>query len=228
MAANAEEKNRFSHVEEARKLVAKPEYRIQLDDLLTTQSHELVKKLEDDTASMQGPWSAKEFARRVEFYETSTEPLARMIGVLGRWGSDVQVDDTIDVLLLVDGSVKPESGLTAWLNLRQYPAVLLVSTLGTALTKAKRWSLLHRLLSYTMRHDNDPESQRLVERLYSESWKGSTNDTWRSLNGLDRRKTALSDHICELLREWSESFAGVVPDFEALNDTWGGSRFFGI
>lgn len=38
---------------------------------------------------------------------------------------------------------------------------------------------------------------------------------------MDRRKTALSDHICGLFRDaWSDSFVGVVPDFEELNDTW--------
>ncbi len=48
------------------------------------------------------------------------------------------------------------------------------------------------------------------------AWKGGDNDYWKHLEGLDRRKTSLSDHLLEVFREWRSSFAGIIACFERL------------
>jgi len=61
---------------------------------------------------------------------------------------------------------------------------------------------------------NDP--QRVVEAFFLWSWKGFENDPWQQLEGLERHKTALSDHLLTVLSPWAKSFVGVSPDFELL------------
>ncbi len=39
---------------------------------------------------------------------------------------------------------------------------------------------------------------------------------WQQLDGFERRKTPLSDHLLEVMTHWRKSFAGVEANFELL------------
>jgi hypothetical protein len=73
-------------VNSAKRYLAKSEYRIHLDELFTQEVDRLLKELDAPDFDPAKPFSQKDFHRRVRKYESITEPLARMVGVLGRWG----------------------------------------------------------------------------------------------------------------------------------------------
>lgn len=54
----------------------------------------------------------------------------------------------------------------------------------------------------------------MVEALFLSSWNGSENNVWKQVEGLEKRKTALSDHLLSVFAEWSESFSRPTPNFE--------------
>ena len=208
-------------VNRTKQYMAKPEYRIQLDELLTSETHSLLEKLESDSLPVQGDLNAEEIQRQVNIYEASVEPLARMVGVLGRWGEGEEWKIIIDIVRsLLCHADREKNGLTWFLNLRSYPAVLLVAVYGIGVVRAQRWDALHHLLSEPIRSNYWTESERIVEKLFLDSWEGGGNGLWRNLEGLDSRKTAFSDHLYTLLTRWSESFVGTVSNFEELYEKW--------
>jgi hypothetical protein len=73
-------------VNSAKRFLAKPEYRIQLDELFAHETDRLLSQLDAPELGARGRWSPEEFRVRIGRYETATEPLARTAGVLGRWG----------------------------------------------------------------------------------------------------------------------------------------------
>ena len=73
-------------VSSAKRDLAKPEQRIQLDELFAQETNRLLDQLDGEIFSAQGQWRQEGFCARVQQYESVTEPLARMAGVLGRWG----------------------------------------------------------------------------------------------------------------------------------------------
>jgi len=203
-------------VNSTKRYLAKPEYRIQLDALFTEEAERLVAQLEAPELTPQGNWSPEEFRDRIRRYESLTEPLARMAGVLGRWGDGTELPIVLDLLRAVRAHAdKADGGLTVWLNIRSYPAVLIFTAYGLGLTRAGRWQVLHAFLSGELarRHD-DPE--RAVEAFFLWSWQGGENSQWQLLEGLEHHKTALSDHLFAVLSSWARSFVGVSPDFELL------------
>ena len=101
-----------------------------------------------------------------------------------------------------------------WLNLRSYPPVLLFTAYGIGLTRAQRCTL-HELFSAIIAREYR-EPRRTVEMLFLWDWKGSDNNLWKQIDGLENRKTALSDHLCDLFSDWGKSFAGLTPDFEMM------------
>ncbi|MCZ0212119.1 hypothetical protein OZK63_42920, partial [Streptomyces sp. UMAF16] len=69
---------------------------IQLDELFAEETNRLIDQLGRDTLSVQGQWSQEGFRSRVRQYESLTEPLARMAGVLGRWGDGKDLEVVLD------------------------------------------------------------------------------------------------------------------------------------
>src|SRR5690606_29472435 len=53
---------------------------------------------------------------------------------------------------------------------------------------------------------------RVVDCLYPGRWEGNQN--WRYLEGLERHKTPLSEHLVRIFRAWSRSFTPLTPNFE--------------
>ena len=56
----------------------------------------------------------------------------------------------------------------------------------------------------------------MVDALFLWAWKGTENDVWKQIEGLERRKTPLSDHLLEVFSEWAKHFVGLAPDFELM------------
>lgn len=203
-------------VSSAKRYMAKPEHRIQLDELFAQETDRLLDQLDGDTFSAQGPWSQESFRARVRQYESVTEPLARMAGVLGRWGDGKDIDVVLDMLrsLFLHAS-KIGGGLIHWLNLRSYPAVLIFTAYGIGLTKAARWDMLLKLFSSALTSEHR-EPQRIVSTLFIWSWAGGEQQLWQQLDGMERRKTPLSDHLLEVMTHWRKSFIGADANFELL------------
>ena len=208
-------------VNTTKRYLAKPESRIRLDELVSSEAESLVEKLDSPDFSAENPFSADEFRGRVGMYEAATEPLARVFGVLGRWGDGSEYRELMDVLESIHSRIdQSRAGYTVWTKLHTYPAVLLVTAYGTGLVRSQRWTVLHRLLTEQLVGNNEDETYRVVEKLFLWAWKGGNTSTWKTFEGLELAMTPLSDHLCRLFEEWGKSYIGVVPSFEQLYETW--------
>ena len=207
-------------VADARRFVSKRRFRVELDELLAREVQTLAEALGEDQMEFRRSWTREEFARRVALYEGLSERLARTLGIVGRWGDGSELSDVLHVLFFLRRSLgEGKSGTVFWLDLHLYPVVLLVAAYGLALTRSERWASLHGLLSAGIKRDSQQPS-RVVEDLSVSAWRANEDDAWHTLDGLDRRKTPLSDHVCEVLYDWSDSYIGVVASFEELYDLW--------
>ncbi|WP_313242847.1 SIR2 family protein [Stutzerimonas nitrititolerans] len=203
-------------VSSTKRYLAKPEHRIQLDELLSQEAERLMAQLDGSQFAPHGQWSQEEFRSRVRRYEALAEPLTRMAGVLGRWGDGSELTTILDIIRgIYLQAEKVGNGLVVWLGLRSYPAVLIFTAYGVGLTRSQRWETLHELLVAPWpREHRDPK--RVVSALFLDEWKGARKEVWNELEGLDRRKTPLSDHLLEVMTNWRSSFAGVSAEFELV------------
>lgn len=201
----------------AKRYLSKIEHRIQLDELISQETERLLDQLETQNLVFHGSFTSEDFQKRVRLYEAITEPLARMAGVLGRWGDGSELGQVLDIIkALYSQAQKVGNGLVIWLGMRSYPAVLVFTAYGLGLTKAQRWQTLHQLFSTRLpREYREPE--RIVSTLFLQAWKGGDKDYWQHYAGLDKRLTTpLSDHLLGIMADWKSSFIGVEPNFELL------------
>lgn len=203
-------------VNSAKRFLAKPEYRIQLDELLTQETERVVARLDSSEFALPHKLDRVVFNAVVRQYEAATEALASMAGVLGRWGDGSELPLVFDVVCSLYAHAETVgSGLTVFLNLRSYPAVLVFTAYGLGLTRAGRWGSLHALLSAEIERQHY-ESFRAVEGLFLHAWNGTYNDAWKQIEGLENRKTPFSDHLFALFSKWSKAFSGLTPDIELV------------
>lgn len=208
-------------ISSAKRFLAKPEHRIQLDELVSGEVERLVDHLSDGLLTAQSNWSIDEFNRRIDRYESYSEPLGRLAGVLGRWGEGSESLLMHDVIRsLWTRTTTIENGLTAWLKIRSYPAVLAMTAYGLGLVRAKRWRNLRKLFAAEVNAAQGDHSFRIVDVLLLWAWEGGDNDYWQKKKGLEKRRTPLSDHLCKLFESWGKSFLGLAPDYELLYETF--------
>lgn len=198
-----------------KRYLPRPEHRIDLSDLVEDQLRSLLTQLETPELSTQGEWSVEEFNNRVRLYEEVSEPLVRVLGLMGRFGDGTETSNAHKCILSIRAEAnKPMGGRTVWLNLRSYPAVLLYTAYGTALTEAGRLNHLRALFELPIPYRSG-SSERLVNALHLDYWEGGSKDLWNELSKFkDNRYTPLSDHLAHKLESWSSDITGPVPSFE--------------
>lgn len=202
-------------VNTTKRFTSKPEHTIELHDLLASELNKLSQHLE--TSTPQVARNAAGVQSLCDFYESATEPLARMFGVLGRWGRATEQDVVADAVLTL--WAQAANGGSDFAHLRYYPAVLLLWSYGTGLTVAKRWPALHHLLSHPAANEHgDPE--RMVDLLSRWYLDGFRDGHWKYLPGLKNRRTPASDHLFAVVDTWRESSTPIVADFETHHDIW--------
>ncbi|MDF1586737.1 SIR2 family protein [Marinimicrococcus flavescens] len=203
-------------INSTKRYLAKPEHRIQLDQLFAEQANRLVVQLDRGEFDPNKNYSEQTFRERVARYESLSEPLARMAGVLGRWGDGSELSIVLDVLRAICAQARTaRGGSTIWLSIRTYPAVLIFTAYGLGLTRAGRWGGLHTFFSEEL-PGHDSGSQCTVEAFFLGSWQGMKPALWNELENLKRRQTALSDHLVAIFEEWGRSFLGIFHEFELM------------
>jgi SIR2-like domain len=207
-------------VNSTKRYLSKPEFRIQLDELFSKEAERLFAGLDSDEFSPHGTWDIEAFRLRIKKYESLTEPIARMAGVLGRWGDGSELPIVLDIARgICRHAENNRGGLAPFLNIRSYPAVLAFTAYGLGLARAERWETLHQFLSAEISLDYPDHPIWTVEGLFLWRWKGGSPDLWNEIiGGPTRYHTPFSDHLFKIFNEWSRSFVGLPPDFDLLFD----------
>ena len=163
------------------------------------------------------PFSLNEFHQRIRKYKSITEPLARIAGVLGRWGDGNELPLMLVVInSLYRHSEKIGGGMEPYLNIRSYPAVLVFTAYGLGLARSERWPPLHSLFTATISREHKAPI-KIVEELFLSKWPGLQQKSWwDQIDGRQNPRTPLSDHLLEVFKEWGKSFVGLSPDFELM------------
>jgi hypothetical protein len=200
-------------VASAKKFLARPEFRIQLDELIGGE----LRRIDHETLTATQPtgaWSNDFFISAVARYEAQTEILARIFGVLGRYGTGEEFRGAVDIITRL-GFRDAAGGYTALINLRTYPAVLLLYAYGIGLLKAQRFVELFKLFSTPITTGRQ-QAQTVVSRLLLTRWEGTENDPWKMLPNLEKRRTALSDHLHELFESWTADYLFAKNEYTTL------------
>lgn len=207
-------------VNSVKRYLPRQDMRIQLDELFARETERLIRTLDGENFTTKGSWTIELHRLRIKQFEAATEPMAKMIGALGRWGGDNELTIVNDVLRsLVVQANSQRAGINLYLDMRTYPAVLILTAYGLGLTRGERWSQLCGFLTADTLPGNDHLPHSPVETLFLWNWHGGDHDLWNKvIDPTQRAYTPLSNWLFDRFRDWGKSFLGAPPDYELLFD----------
>jgi hypothetical protein len=210
----------------AKRYLAKREHHIQLHDLVSDEVKLLIEKLDSADLSPGGHlYDAElknEIRRRAGLYESLTEPLARVAGLMGVWGDGSERSWMHGAIAkLCAHADRVLAGNTTWRSMRDYPAFLVMTAYGVGLVRSERWADLHRLYSAQLPDEETGGMQRAVDRLFLLRGAMSNNISWKNPGGVwENTITPFSDHLYAIYLYWGGSFLGALSDFEIVYQRW--------
>lgn len=195
----------------AKRFMARPEHRIQLDDLVTAQTRRTISDFAPLFVASPGGRNA-EFITWISEYESTVDPLAQLATALGRWGTGSELSLVLDAIKgLVKEANNEPSGFVHWLRVKRYPAALVLYGYALGLARSNRLDVLYRVLSTTLINPGDSPGSFGVELspFYMESGNGLFQH-WKTLEGQSTAKTPLSNRLAIVITsKWAPTFAGV-------------------
>ena len=191
-----------------KRYMSEPRYRIQLSDLIDDAVRKVVEVTSGDAYAVNGHQpSGESLAARVRGYDAACSTLLAMAPVAGFWAEEEHYSVWERALLRL-ATTEERGGYTTWLDLKRYPAVLLLFGLGIGAVEAGRLELLGRLFStpiYEVNEGNFPA----VAILPIKCLPGNLVPFAKSLPGMEHRRFPMSDWIHSVVSQYSK---GIIPN----------------
>lgn len=133
-----------------KKYLAKSEYRIQLADLIGNETQRVIKSLEQ-LSQRRGNSSITEteFPQYLARCESASEGLAKLCGLVGRWGNDEHLSFVVDAIRkLIEYAKGRQFNLydVTYMKIYKYSAVLIFQACLLSLVKSENWNKVRNLL----------------------------------------------------------------------------------
>lgn len=194
-------------VSEVKRYLAEEKFRIKLYDLVIGETERVISGMSGPEFDLQEKPDQDKICLRFRRYEALTEILQALIVVGCFWGESNSVYLWTKCIERLAGSNSRRNGYTAWLDMDSYPALLLLYAGGIASIFGGRLNNMHNLASLvnTMRRD-DYGTQPIIVRINA---RKVAYEQVKLLTGFEGRKTPMSDHLFEVLRN---GLIDLIPD----------------
>lgn len=210
------EQERALSLDRFKDLLSDDRHRIRLHDALVGEVKALQGLMGEEQFPVRNVHNLRDedYLARVERYEALTGPLLSIMAAGGYWGNDEHARLQARCLARLADPPGDRNGITGLLNLRLYPALLLVYASGVGAVLAGRYDTLAVLVSMKTRKDN--EHAPLVRALVHTDVISS--DLLKRRPELERHKTPTSDHLFEILKGPLGSFVIDEVEYQAAFD----------
>ena len=199
-----------------KKCIVGEENKIRLHDLIMGETEKLFAEFNDENFPVQATaFTGEEIFKRMKRYEALTEiALALMINGCF-WGEREQDWLWTKCLERIANPTGRRDGSVLWLNLRLYPALLLLYGGGIASIVAGKYQTFSALLREVIIRGGNID-RTVGEALHTKSVIEPAFA--RDLPGMERHNTPLNDHLFEVLRDPLRDFLPDEIDYERFFD----------
>jgi SIR2-like domain len=208
-------------VTEVERLAADPTKRIQLRRLISRYGAELFNGVADEHFPIQGaPTTIDEVARRIRAYENLSVNMVAISSAVEHMSEDPTVTSEVGKNLRNLTERPVQGGTVLFLDLRRYPALLILYASGLAAIAAENYSNLVGLFYQPVHDENHDEETSLIVQL--DPHNVLQYDAARNLPFLanTRLYTPLSEHLHATLRDLLRSFISADIEYDRVFDRY--------
>lgn len=193
-----------------------PAARIRLRDLIHEETEKLYAEINGPQFETGGRFDfSTELIERIKRYESLCEMLISIFIVGCYWGGKEEIKHWISSLERI-----ADLPVRGWderlLELRRYPALLLLYAAGLAAMAAGKYGILADILTKPKVKDSSYRPRPIYLTVYPSAV--NNNDVWKKIPAYARHYTPVSSHLCEYFREPMKQFLPRDEDYEAVFD----------
>ena len=194
-----------------------PTARIRLRDLVHEETEKLFAEMSDPAFGGQSQLKpAEELTKRVEKYDALCDILLSVTVTGCYWGSEDATKLWATSLQRIANPTECGGGLVYLINLRRYPALLLMYGAGLAAAAAGNYETLAAILTQPKATSDRGTHEQICSAVYPLSVMAK--DVGRLMPGLDRRHTPVSDHLFDQLRSPLRDYLPSDQDYQEAFD----------
>jgi hypothetical protein len=185
---------------------------IRLHDLVLRETEAAVAAVWSTSFSASTPYTRAEFTSRLHRYEAATGVLMNLVMAGAYWGTNRQEGLWVKAFRSIATWRDSDSGnIASWLDLKIYPALLLLYSLGIGYVASDQYGSLDRLLRLELAYRFDHRKRSVARAIHSNHVMGNLapDSLQRWLPGGQTQYTPLSLYLSELLREQARAY---LPD----------------
>ena len=201
-----------------KRYLSEPRYRIQRADLIDETVERVVESVSTQGFDMYNPTpDTASVTARVRTYEAACSTLLAMATIGGRWAEDDNYDDWQRALERFT-TLPQANGNTLWLELRRYPATLLLYALGLGALTSKRLHFLGRIFSLPIAQQHS-ETKPIVRIVPPFTLFSAGGRVMQILEGMEGHYTPLNDRIHKLMTAYMTNIIPSKDQYDLTFDT---------
>jgi hypothetical protein len=158
----------------------------------------------------------EEFLRRMKIYESNVETLQAMMCCLGYWGKDNIDTVIVKSFELIVESQKEKNGYEAWINLRLYPALILLYSIGLAALANNNYAILSTVFLKPQNKYKDEKYTPLILDLYPGNVINTDLGHW--IPGREKEFTPTNNYLFDFLKPIMKEYIQEEREYDDLFD----------
>ena len=199
-------------VAQLKRYLPDPVHRIRLHDLVMSEAEAVIEQVQGLPTS--GGFTPEGYVERMQLYERAMSTLMPLLAN-GAFFSDRAEHDRLWVRCteLLATRTQEQAGTVVLVGMQQYPTLLALYSLALGALAADRIDSITRVLTdITVQEGSEPVPVAVAAASWHVLSRGTVK---RSLDGLERRTTPVSDHLWDLM---GSMVSGIVVDRQRLED----------
>jgi hypothetical protein len=181
-----------------KRYIAEDRHKVLLHDLVAEETERVYERISGTDVPGRGTVpDAEKIPLRANYYETAVDTLLQLVIHGCYWGEKQHETLWIAAIERLANVDRGGESFTDWIEMRRYPAMLLMYGGGLAAISSSRHETLMGLLTSAHVIENEKELPAAVELCFEKVMKF---DVGRILPGMAKRPTPVSEHVRDYLR----------------------------
>ncbi|MDK9585642.1 caspase family protein [Lelliottia wanjuensis] len=207
-------------IRKTKKLLANDSSSIELHDFVIDEVKNYLSQTSEDFFSVNGQYTKEVLLERISKYEQHSQNINLIISCIAYWARPLHISLLRKALARSTDRLERGGGLTLWLNLRWYPLIMQLYSLGISALENKQYDTLFEVffikLDSSLSYDG--KQSYLVEAVANAILELTRHDTFKQLPGFERFYTPMSEHLHTILQPLIDDTLFIGKNYENTFD----------
>lgn len=206
-------------IEDVKQYISDERYKIKLDTLVTKELRHFLELTGNDNMPMGTKNTNENIIERIKNYEKSIYNTQSILIVLSHWGIKSYVPILKKLITRTTDNIIMESGSTAWLYLRWYPALVMIYSGGISAIAADNYEMLNKIFTTkVISEQSNNKSSQFIESVVKATLELDRMNIFKLIPGHDKYFAPRSEYLFKLLQPILDDILFLGKSYENIFD----------